>query len=605
MQKTYSPFKPANVCLEEAWFNAIGSYSNRASPDTWENVIGFTPLDQWSPDTVFAQNGHRNIQNTSLAQYWMRNHVGYWKPFIERIIQAYPDLKEEVVVYAAIDGMRTNYANRGRYEAAGDEGIVSLWLKSYEEKWVENQDHKDALLNQAIEIDFLELSEYLIKKGANVQPALRFVTTKKAYDLLVKAGANPFVAAGEDKRDLAPELCEERRSNFGPDFIKDTIYEELVARDDNAYASAKERETIINDMAKKRLKVKGGESAVPEEERIQMLFDTIANAKKKKEVITAVRACIPDCWKWRNEADNGKTVLLALAESGELENVRDALNKKFPTESLSDVDNNGQNIFVYAARNSANCVNWPYSYETLIDCLKVAKPSATGAFAAIEDRVFGESKKKGSSYEKFPSCPVQEQGGKGLKLYKDGELINSPEVRQEMMSNFWQIPEDVFWKQAMVTLEKSPSLVNKMCENLIENTSGWNYSDVEVKIWSESFVSLLKEKSLEDVGGWNKFACLLDIHKVSSRVRGYWASEVDKKNAETDLTKVVENWSSKGVEVKDVFKMLDKNKSAFSFVLKLGDKMISLAERKLLSDRAAKAMATPKPTTKDLFSGAL
>ena len=69
---------------------------------------------------------------------------------------------------------------------------------------------------------------------------------------------------------------------------------------------------------------------------------------------------------------------------------------------------------------------------------------------------------------------------------------------------------------------------------------------------------------------------------------------------------MVEKWSGQGVAVKDVLTLMGKNEASYSFVLKLGDKMVALAERKLLSDRAAKAMEQPKkPTTKDLFSGAL
>lgn len=605
MQKTHGPFKPSKICLEEAWLDAIGGYSNRASPDIWENVIGFTPLDQWSPDTVFNVGGHGNIKKTTLAQYWMLNHVGYWKPFIERITLAYPDLKDDVVVYSAIAGMRTTYANRGRYEAAGDEVVVLDWLKSYKDKWLTNQDYKDALLNQAIEVDFLGLSEYLIEKGAAVQPALRFVTTKKAYDLLIKAGANPFVAGGDDKRDLAPELCEERRNNFGPNFAKPTVYEELVSRDDNAFASAKERETIINDMAKKRLKVKAGEAAAPEEERRQMLFDTIANAKKKKEVITAIRACMPDCWSWRDENDNGKTVILALAASGDLDNVKEALNKKFPEDAFSSVDSLGQNIFVYAGKASVNCVTWPYSYETLVACCDVVKPTVEGAFEVIKDRVFSPNN-KGSSYDKFPRCPAQDKNSELLIVYKDGKVIQGENVKTELMSNFWQIPQKEFWKEAVSFSEKNPEFIEKMCTKLVENTSSWNRSDVEANDWSDAFKTLNKGEGLKEIGSWTKFACLLDIHNVSAKVRGYWSSELDKKNAEIDLAKVVEKWSGQGVAVKDVLTLMGKNKSSYSFVLKLGDKMVALAERKLLSDRAAKAMEQPKkPTTKDLFSGAL
>lgn len=601
MQQVQKPFKENNTGLEEAWYRAIGGGTQ--IPGVWEDVVKFTPLNQWSPDTVFTTNGYGQTNQTTLAQYWMRNHNGAWKSFLENISKGFRDLKDSIVVFAAIEGMHTTYANRGRYEAAGSEEVVKNWLVSYEDKWVEKQDFKDALLNQAIEVDFLDLSDYLIEKGANPQSALRFVTTKKAYDLLLKAKADPFIKSDIDARDYAVELTTQRRNIFEQTYAKDTVYEELVSRADNAYASAKERESIINDMAKRRLKVKTGENAVPLDERREMLFDTIKNAKKKKEVITAVKACMPECWDWADIRNNGETVIHALTENGQLDTIIEAVRAKFPEEKLGAVDQNGQNIFFYAGKKSKEMTNWPYDSSTLETIFKYTKPQIQDALKLIEIKSEEES-------EEFPSCPARDSESAPMNFFDENGCflgVDSSKAagKIKILSNFWQIPAEDFWKAASQYNVEHKGFIENLAAKLVKSASGWKQYDHEAKSWQDAMS--LSEGFFEDKalsGDWKNFACLLDIHNASIRVRGYWVNDDEKKKVENKVSDYIESWVEKGADVRRVFDLMKTNDSSYRFINGLSDRLVAVAERKMLKDRAEKTISS-KQKNKDLFSGAL
>ena len=124
---------------------------------------------------------------------------------------------------------------------------------------------------------------------------------------------------------------------------------------------------------------------------------------------------------------------------------------------------------MYAGKRAANCVTWPYSYETLVACYAVAKPTVEGAFEVIKDRVFSPSNKRGS-YDKFPRCPSQDKNSELLTFYKDGEVVENADVKNELMSNFWQIPQKEFWKEAVSFSEKNPKLEVTGLRSLIRKT---------------------------------------------------------------------------------------------------------------------------------------
>ena len=158
-----------NSSIENAWYETLKK-EERAT--VWEDIVGRTPSEQWSPDRKIVQNVYnQKTTETTLAEVWMslHRHNTQWEGFMDRVISVFPGLMPEVVVKAAVAGMGKVSSEKDRYKAFGSEELIKNWLERYKEAWVDNQEHRNRLLTHAVNAGFGEITTLLLACGANPQ----------------------------------------------------------------------------------------------------------------------------------------------------------------------------------------------------------------------------------------------------------------------------------------------------------------------------------------------------------------------------------------------------------------------------------------------------
>jgi hypothetical protein len=289
-----------NRSLEDLLAQKIES---SASALDWESILSFLPEKSWRPDTEFVRGGYNSGQtvqkHSSLIELWMSYHCkqdakSVWRSFLEKIAVDFPDLSVSSVYRGFCEGLAKSYQSRGRFEAAGSEDLLRMWL-SYQKDKIE--DKLDPLLCASVELELEGLTEDLIKEGANPQKAIQYVRSRGMYNQLVKAGASTFEKVNVDPREEEPLFCAYQQTSQ-PKKMDETVYAFLLSKSNNEFSSSADRDSIVADMSRQRLKKTKAGQALSDEERHVILTDVILKGSKTKEVVDAVKKCLPEANEW-------------------------------------------------------------------------------------------------------------------------------------------------------------------------------------------------------------------------------------------------------------------------------------------------------------------
>ena len=530
-QPMASVFKnKSNYELERAWFMAFGSGPKNV--DVWEAIVGRVQIDQWSPGTKFSLTDETNSVQSTLAEIWMGNHDSSWAGFMERVSLAFPVLDITTVVNSAIRGMRKNYVSSGRFEVAGDEGVVMNWLKAYEPIWSADALSRDRLLCFAIDISFLDVADLAIKCGANPQSAMPLVKNKKSFELLRGAGADPFLKLGKESLELF----------FGPESGKwpqvnklveagATVYEYFVASDVSAFDSTKERETVLNLLARERLKASKSGFLLPEEERKKILEGVIKNARKKQDILVPLKACLPAAWDWQL---NGKSVLMLLSDTRYFYDVYYELREKMTDASFLKRDSCGNSFFEYVVKTHRGVLS--YSSD-ILDRMKALTPiDESAAWNCVKEMADGKS----INWDHCLSCPAYGENNKffmsGFDTKKFWELaIEDAETKGE--TSVIQV-----YLKDILSRDGLPSVMNS-----------WGYA---IRDWFEEDGVDVRPARLM----YGKMGCILSLRSL---VNGFHDLEMVNKQTVVDE---IDFWAKRGVDVVSAIGFLKFNSGAFAIL---------------------------------------
>ena len=518
--------------LEKSWFFAFGggvSGLGNGSADDWEAVVGRTPIDQWRPDSKFSveDNYGRVTMDTecTLAEAWLKKHNSSWTGFIKRVQEAFPVLDKLVVVKAAISGMGKENSNRGRFEARGSELVVLGWLKAYESLWSGDVELRNSILRYAIDVDFLDVAALAIKCGANSQMALYLVKSRASFDLLKDNGADPFLKLNEE----VPNFSVERGYKYKDIFDKSlkneaTVHEYLMARDELSFVATKDRESILNFLSRSKLKVsKGGIAS--DDERKNILFGVIVNARKKQDIIVALKACIPDAWAWK--FSNGSTLLMMLSDSSHFNDVCREFGEKIPDVALAQRGRDDISLLEYILKRRRG--SW-LGDASLFDRMKSLTPmDAQRVWGLIEDRA---KKKIENMNAHFFECPLFNKQKRRLSLNI------SP-------SEFWELAKEnakVCGDDSVLSvLMKSVSESSKP----LEFSSSWENS---IREW---FDGDQNDNSKEKLS-WGVLGCAISLKSILMGNKYFDERSLMFKNFEAEIS----YWVAAGVDVLMALDML-------------------------------------------------
>jgi hypothetical protein len=583
---------PSHIPIEDAWVDATTNINTYDAPSLWETLIFHTPVEQWRPDRPLSnKTSQRNIRGhvgvSTLAELWMLQHTNSanhktWSGFLSRVAKTYPDLDAGVVLRAVWFGFSASYARAGRYEHAGSEDVLRDWLKAFPEAWKDQAKEKDALLAQAVELNLAEMSRDLLSAGADPQKSLRFVRSKELYDMLVKAGASTFERATDDPRNI-DKLYESQRKVEG--IKKDTVYESLLAREDKTFVSAQDREKIVGDMTRQRLKQsKGKPSAFSDDERASMLFKTIAEAKKVKEVLSGLKACLPQAWEWTDKQSSGVkiNVLMALAQRRHLDAVYDQLGDRIPDSAWSQKDSQGKTLLEYAM-HSSDGVSRPVT-EAVWGKLKAGcPPNPDQAIRTLANAACTQG-------ANTVGCPVWQHG-----------VLTEEQMVQAERLNVWKLTPQEFWK-AVDHHKKNEG--NKWVVQLAKKLTqvsryGYGADRSDNENWF-NFLTDKKAKTLfKDRPEWATVALVTELNMAKLKINNAWgakgpANALALRLAEAAIVK----WAPLGA---DVELALPFARTGTDIISDNRSALIAAAERAMLTARTQKTIqATPPSTQRDL-----
>jgi hypothetical protein len=353
--------------LEQAIFNFEGRSGWQVHrPEEWENLLSFFDEKAWRPDRKLVGDGTKT-EHFSLAEHWMsyagKSQNGAWGDFLNRMAKAYQELDKGVFMRATLNSLAAGYASRGRYEFTGTEETTRVWLQNYGHLWKKDEKLKIIFLARAVELDLFDLTNDLLKEGADPQRVLHISHSKAMFDVLLAAGAKANAPAGTDPRvDYENELPKNAQTtgwrNDRPFEYEaaSSVYESMAARDVESYSSTADRDKILNLLARTTLKKKKGDtlSEGEVEARKAFVLTAITSAKKEKEVLAAIKASMPDFWEWK-VTENGANVpyLFKLLERQKWSTVAEFIDRA-PENLLVDALENGETALSLLMKTSDN-----------------------------------------------------------------------------------------------------------------------------------------------------------------------------------------------------------------------------------------------------------
>ena len=574
-----SPFlNKSNLSIEDAWVQATANMNTYQAHELWEALVSHTPTEQWRPDSQIQGQNARNhgVKEESLAELWLAQHTrtanpDSWLGFLSRVATTYPDLKSDVVIRATWQGLASSYARAGRYEPAGSEKVLCEWLKAYPSAWNAREDVKNALLVQAVELNLPVLSQDLIDAGASPQTALRFVRSKEMYDLMIKSGASTFEASNPDPRTGNPVYEDKRKFEYTR---KETVYESLLAREDKTFVSAQDREKIVGDMTRQRLKQsKSKPSAFSDSERSEMLFKTIAEAKKFKEVLSAIKACLPQAWGWKGEDANGGEInlLMAVAQRRDLDGLVDALGDKIPEASWAEKDSNGQTLLTRVMSCSSDGVSRPVNADVFAKIKAAHPPTAAQAIESISNLAL-----KGSKV----SCPI-------------GELLpeNTDQSAAEGI-NVWRLSREDFWKAVDDhAASQGAHWVKCLAKSLTKITRyGYGSDRNSSERWQDVLTSEKGQKKFfESRPEWATVALVTELNHARTKIASHWNKKPEHNVEPLRLAEAaLVRWAPLGADIDLALPNLPTGEAdAISENRQL---LIAAAERAMLTERTKKTI---------------
>jgi hypothetical protein len=501
-----------NSSIENAWYETL---KKEECATVWEDIVGRTPSEQWSPDRKIVQNVYnQKTTETTLAEVWMslHRHNTQWEGFMDRVISVFPGLMPEVVVKAAVAGMGKVSSEKDRYKAFGSEELIKNWLERYKEAWVDNQEHRNRLLTHAVNAGFGEITTLLLACGANPQKALYATINKKSFDVLVAAGADPTLPLDGTEENLfqgwrSNKVLEEAISS------NSTVMSFLSSRADQTFEAAKDRDAIIGWLNRAMLKTakKNENSASDEEKRAEMLEGLIKNARKTKEVVKAVKSCLPAAWDWKFEG--GKSLLMLLsADRANFDATVKELKDKIPEQSWRMVDDQGLPVsaYVMVMQNGLDEAGGAVVSEAIVKNEVSASVICDAMLKSLEERL------NSSDVFRYPGV----------------ELLSIVDIKE---ADIWNTLKDN--KYDVIPKSWMGKELSRMSFTISEG------------VWLKALSSMPADKAIYVSNpGWGSFACYLDISKTTSNAN-IWSDK--KEDVLEKIKRVCEKWSLKGVDITD------------------------------------------------------
>jgi hypothetical protein len=538
-----------NEKLEGLWLHTVGSTTYVNKPETWESVIAVeeeTDLNRWRPDRTVIISKHGGQAETTLFKHWLSSHLGNgkyeglkWGNLLEKVIEQYPDSDAKACYQALCAGLGASYTTRGRYEAAGEEHVVLLWFKKIQHMPEVNV-HLDALLVQAIQLNLLVFSEALIEAGAQAQAALGFVRTKEAYQLLKSRGASSFQAMTEDARELdewfeQPSESLITRHGMKRD-KKGSVYEYLVARPDVEYNSSIDRDSILNDMARERLKKPkaGTVSDIGDDERQKILASTIEKSTKWKEAAGAISKCLPEAFNWRFQhqelGEVGLFQKIMIEKPTFLSLIKEDLAKKIEKAQYdlwAEKTSSGVSAFEVYMQFAGHMVN-------IADSDKVAahthvEMNAKRLWDNIEQMVARPASSK-PGHERTFACPVSSTTGKPRMSIDDAYDKDA-----------WGVTKEDFLVELSNRLVKKPAGWFTQIGKVLATYSSHGYNQsgfYNLKSWVELFDGDIKKTAQQFGKEAAGFVLMSKIGVALDEINSSYQSERKKaalKKIEVDL----------------------------------------------------------------------
>ena len=457
--------------VEQAWYHTHDA-SEAIKPEYWERLIATRPLGTWRPDTPVNSNESKE-KETSLVELWMRkaresNDHDQWLLFFENLIETFPDLNKEAVKKTLWIGLKRDAAFRKTRTNTPYENILKKWVSAFHETW--EQDLKDALLNQSVELNLLNLTKDLIKLGGNASQGLRFIRTKDMYELLIRQGADPAQKTVEDKRlemkDYTP--VDGLKKDWSP--IKETIAESLISKNEDCFLTRADQKKTIKNLLSGSWPI----SEDQENSRSKMLFQTIESSREE-EIFSAIRSNLPHVWQWKSQPTTRKpamNVLHALVFAGKI-HVLEALFKKYgqkiPEACFSEKDSKGASLLERIIKeNGINGVGVLFFNEKMLS--KIIQTNPPIPEQTIKMMVeFGGGKEKQAKTavtqvrnQSMTGCPIND-----LTIQKEYKEITVISGYQKLTG----CSEEDFWAaEESYSNKKGRAWVEEIAESLWRST---------------------------------------------------------------------------------------------------------------------------------------
>lgn len=550
MPKTNHFQKNSSISLEQMWYEIM---TEEDSAEVWENVLARSDVDDWRPDNTFTNSYGEEL---TLVEFWMKSlsRTSYdtsfpgWQPFFHKLKENYPHLSADVVNRAAISGV-------GPSGGLNDNLIID-WLNLYPYAWKDNQSAKNAILCEAIESDALILSKFLIDHGAEPQIALRFVPSVVSFNFLKGYSADPSFSPGRDPREIFfPHL---KRDTSFDIHGKKTIFECLSGRDSASFKTPEARQQILHSIIQNNLK--NGKTIENTDNRRDILNGAIKNSKTSKELISAVRASLPESLDWLFTDDDGATgsLMMIIAKSGFMKSALREFGHKIPENMLSERDSLGRTILEVAlcSKNILFPGQWLDGEELF---LKLSNLTPLSAKEAV--RVTKYSKQSNNNELPRPIC-----------------LIPSPTDRWH--TDFHNIHSSEFLNECLALPSiDNKEMISELSKRLFRNS---NTSDTTSAClaWANVFRANKTHPILKNEE-WANFAVTTEM--VSKKIQ-YPFQESD--NEYNIIRTILDYWTHYGVNVRKALQKIPQDQEShwglFRHIVPHIPRLLSYTERGIL-----------------------
>ena len=527
-------------CIEQTLAVIASELNADLTADMWESFISTYPSKSWSPDKRFILVG----KSTSLAEIWMHSHDEDWVEFISKVTVEFPVLEKDIILEAAMAGIRVRYTN---------ESVVMVWIGAYIETLKLDKNAMNNILCAAIGVNFLEVAKLAIDNGAIAQRALHLVQTRKSLNLLMGNGADVSIKLNVDDFRSPSWNWHEIKKFDAAVTSGESVCAYVVCRDASSFCSQKDRQYVLDDIT---AKIKSSISAMPnKDDALKELFlSGIKSARKSKEIFKVIKNFSPMVWEWKFEDD--KNSLMLLSETNWLSSVAAEFSKQIPESLWVHRDLNGISTLETILLNSKN-IRWDLS-KTLFNELKSKTPIAVEiSWKLMMSSLEGEY---------FPSCPV-------------GNWVNESGLTEPKTAS-----ED-FWIYAL----KNDGMVS-CCELWIENIkNSESFYTEEAHAWgSEMKTSLKFMELMEEYPIWGVLRGVLllmeklgEYEEFNSSISELETREIIKKEM-LKLAKI-------GVNIRDIMSVFNEDGIDNGGMVKdIADECIAFVERELLNSKVVK-----------------